>query len=149
MSITFDKGSLFYGNFPLGSGNLYVDDIPMSPYEEQEVSFLLCPYKSAECEFTVNAIDLELLNNMSHIPTSDKFNLTYHKPIMIQARWHKNHRTRKKWLKRYGMKPDTVEVSCQAHSVDYDIDGSFDINADSMEYKWKPHQKRRGLKVEI
>ena len=147
--IELGKGSLCFGNSLLGHGDLYVTDIPMSQYEEQAINLLLEIHKPAEISCEIKAVDLNLLNDIGAAPLFDNLiTLTYQKPIMIQARWHKKHRTRKKWLKRYGMKPDTVEVSCQAHAINYDIDGSFDIDANSMKYKWKPHQQRRGIKVE-
>ena len=83
---------------------------------------------------------------------------------MIQARWHKNPRIRKKWLKRFGMKPDTVKVKVDAKVVEYypkrtfngqyydeDIlttSVNFNCETDTLEYIWRPDQKRRGLKIE-
>ena len=70
-------------------------------------------------------------------------------PIMIQARWHKNKRINKKWQKRYGMKSDTVRIRANATIGEYHTDdGSFDFEADELEYLWRPDQKRKGLKIE-
>ena len=153
--IDMSNGSLYFGDLDfdkpieLASGILYTDDIPLSQYEEQEISWRLLPTKTDEVTFTIDAIDLELLNNMTHIQTSDKFTLKYNKPIMIQARWHKRHRINKKWQKRFGMKQDTVEVSCNARTCEYSWDEChFDIDASCMKYNLKPHQKRRNLKIE-
>lgn len=151
--IEFGKGALFYGGLdgvPLACGDLTVEDIPVSPYEEPKINFLLSKRQIDKIECTVTAMDIDLLNQMTYIPKSDTFTLKYNKPIMIQARWHKRHRTNKKWQKRYGMTPDTVEVICIANTCNYnDSNGNFDIDANSMKYKLKPHQKRRGLKIEI
>lgn len=149
--IELGKGSLCFGNSLLGVGDLYVEDIPMSQYEKQAVDFLLDIHKPAEISCEIKAVDLNLFNEMLNTaPLSNKFTLTYQKPIMIQARWHKKHRTRKKWLKRYGMKPDTVEVFCDAETCDYDYyENTFDIDANSFKYNWKPHQKRRNIKIEL
>jgi hypothetical protein len=48
------------------------------------------------------------------------------------------------------MKPDTVTVSYDAKTCAYDVcEGEFDIEADSRKYNWKPHQKRRNIKIEL
>lgn len=148
--IELGKGSLCFGNSLLGHGDLYVTDIPMSQYEEQAINLLLEIHKPAEISCEIKAVDLNLLNDIGAAPLFDNLiTLTYQKPIMIQARWHKKHRTRKKWLKRYGMKPDTVEVFCNAETYDYGYcANTFDIDANSFKYNWKPHQQRRGLKIE-
>ena len=150
--IEFGKGSLFYCGVDLAPhafGDLTVTHTPISEYEEQEVSWKLFPITNSEVSFTMDSINSELLDKMTHIPMSDTFTIQYSKPIMIQARWHKRHRTNKKWLKRYGMKPDTVEVSCDATEFDdYCNECSFDIDASNMRYNFKPHQTRRNLKIE-
>jgi hypothetical protein len=147
------KCSLFYGGVDLAPhafGDLTVTSTPISEYEEQEVSWKLFPITNGEVTFTMDSINLELLDKMTHIPVSDTLTIQYSKPIMIQARWHKKYRTNKKWLKRFGMKPDTVTVSYDAESCAYDVcDGRFDIDAHSKKYNWKPHQKRRNIKIEL
>ena len=150
--IEFGKGSLFYGGVDLVThafGDLTVTHTPISEYEEQEVSWKLFPITNSEVSFTMDSINSELLDKMTNTPMSDTFTIQYSKPIMIQARWHKRHRTNKKWLKRYGMKPDTVEVSYDATEFDDDCNEcSFNIYASNMKYNFKPHQKRRNLKIE-
>lgn len=76
--------------------------------------------------------------------------LEFDRPIMIQARWHKKPRIRKKWLKRYGMKPDVVKVKMEATTVEYNTNSknvSFESDG-KREYVLRPDQKRRGLKIE-
>ena len=81
--------------------------------------------------------------------------IEYNVPIMVQARWHKKPRINKKWLKRYGMKKDTVLVRCKAISMysDYERENPYEIeycfNLGSMEYKFRPDQLRRNLKLEV
>lgn len=82
----------------------------------------------------------------------------YYIPILIQARWHKKPRINKKWLKRYGMKKDKVLVKCDVDSISpdntydpYDLveSGGFNIELSNMQYKFRPDQLRRNLKVEM
>ena len=79
-------------------------------------------------------------------------------PIMVQARWHKKPRINKKWLKRYGMKKDTVVVRYNVESVypstHYDPFGmtehvEYGMTLGSREYKFRPDQLRRNLKLEV
>lgn len=92
------------------------------------------------------------------------FILEYNIPIMIQARWHKKARIRKKWLKRYGMKSDAIKAKCNATNLEYepghileeqhDCSGicatfdSFTFETDSIEYIFRPDQKRKDIKIE-
>lgn len=69
---------------------------------------------------------------------------------MIQARWHKKRRVCKKWLKRYGMKPDVIKVKMKAAIIEYDANNKdVSLGTDGKrEYVLRPDQKRRGLKIE-
>ena len=78
------------------------------------------------------------------------FAMQYYVPIMIQARWHKKKRISKKWLKRYGMKPDKVLVKIDANDIEYDTsDNTFEFSANKYTYIWRTDQLRRGLKIEF
>jgi hypothetical protein len=69
---------------------------------------------------------------------------------MVQARWHKKTRIRKKWLKRFGMKLDTIKMKTDATVCSYNKeDGSIEFETDKVEYVFKPHHMRRGLKIEL
>lgn len=79
-------------------------------------------------------------------------------PIMIQARWHKRHRINKKWLKRYDMKKDKVRVRYDVDSISsdnsydpYDLIESkgFNFELSNIQYKFRPDQLRRNLKIEM
>ena len=102
----------------------------------------------AESTLTMDTtlITKEMLEDMFH-PRG--FVVQYYVPIMVQARWHKKKRISKKWLKRYGMKPDKVLVKMNANVVEYDTsDNTFEFNANKYTYVWRPDQLRRGLKIE-
>lgn len=81
--------------------------------------------------------------------------ITYSVPIMIQARWHKKKRINKKWLKRYGMKKDTVLVKCDVESIDAHPDpiitktAEWDFTLTNMQYKFRLDQLRKNIKIEI
>ena len=84
-------------------------------------------------------------------------------PIMIQARWHKKKRINNKWLKRYGMKPDTIKATMNireltynlGHIVDKDEIGirstfdSWNFETDMAIYTYRPDQMRKNLKIEF
>lgn len=107
-----------------------------------------------EATFTADIEDATpLLSYVTDL--SDKpLYLEYNIPVMVQARWHKKPRINKKWLKRYGMKKDSVLVKCNVigmHS-DYECENPYEIEhhftIGSMEYEFRPDQLRRNLKLE-
>lgn len=150
-----------------GSGSLYIKELDketliadqlsgitefeFSAKEDQSIHFDLHSHREASFSCEVNYMDLEWLNMYSETPVYNKpFSFEYKANIMIQVRWHKNARIRKKWLKRYGMKPDTVKVVCEARALELDtIDSSFELDAENFRYVFRPDQKRRGLKIEL
>lgn len=84
--------------------------------------------------------------------------IEYNVPILVQARWHKKPRINKKWLKRYGMKEDSVLVRCYVESINssnekdsYYITDHIEIGMtlSGIEYKFRPDQLRRNLKIEV
>ena len=151
-------------NIELGCGTLYLqsdnelvtlmDCVPI--LEESELSAAEQPpktfsYKQSSASFEVsydlNYDDLKLLAGPYEMP--DKFRLEADVPIIIQARWHKKRRISKKWLKRYGMKPDVIKMQTDATMGEYNPDnGEFSFETDKIEYIFKPHQKRKGIKIE-
>jgi len=107
---------------------------------------------SFECELT----DCSSLLNYTTDLNDKPLYVEYYIPIWIQARWHKKPRINKKWLKRYGMKKDKVLVRCDVDSVSpddsydpYDLvkSGGFNIELSNMQYKFRPDQKRKNLKI--
>lgn len=152
MGIELNRGDLFItmGNetTPLGSCIPFTEEVELSAKEH--LSHLYHLNAMSSMSLTTDSINLELLNNVCNMPPSNgKFTIEYQVPIMIQARWHKKPRIRKKWLKRFGMKPDTVKIRMDATAGEYHTDdGSFDFETDKQEYVWRQDQKRRGVKIE-
>lgn len=151
-------------NFELKPGTLLVDFGNCVTYNSNVLNCEFCRELSADetaplsyhidtdAEFSVSMIDIDLapLYDYSIMQSPNgNFAIEYWIPIMIQARWHKNKRINKKWQKRYGMKSDTVRIRANATIGEYHIDdGSFNIEADELEYLWRPYQKRKGLKID-
>ena len=105
--------------------------------------------QSAEFSCELSYIDLDILNDISPLMPFNKFTLQYYINIMTQRRWHKKARINKKWLKRYGMKPDTVKAMADAAILDYDYstDCSFELDCSNHRYILRSDQQRKGLKI--
>lgn len=88
--------------------------------------------------------------------------LEYNIPIMIQARWHKKKRINKKWLKRYGMKPDVIKTTMNIRECTYEPEhivgkddtgvcgtcDSWNFETNMPVYKYRPDQMRKNLKIQ-
>ena len=80
--------------------------------------------------------------------------IEYSVPIVVQARWHKKPRINKKWLKRYGMKKDSVLVKGKATDITFDTEREneyelgYTMNIEDMHYEFRPDQLRKNLKME-
>ena len=107
-------------------------------------------------------LDAKILNYIVYDKPTNVNYISFNVPITIQARWHKKSRIRKKWLKHYGMKRDTVKVRADVievtpHIQNYDETyredivlsncNSYNFCAENIEYIWRPDQKRRGIKI--
>lgn len=93
-------------------------------------------------------VNKELFDKLLTPSTSSAFAMEWDTPILVQARWHKKSRIRKKWLKRYGFIEDVVKTVAKANCGDYNKEtGETNIDVDSIQYIWRPDQKRRGLKI--
>ena len=126
-------------------GSLEVDTC--SPNETPDIHYHLTNAANASLE--VSAMDLDCLTGKLFEPSKD-FWFEYDVEILTQTRWHKKKRINKKWLKRYGMKPDAVKMRARARALDYEyLAGEFDFEADKFEYIWRPDQKRKHLKIEM
>lgn len=110
-----------------------------------------------ETTFDVKAEDFSLFNYATDLSNKPLY-IEYSIPIMIQARWHKKKRINKKWLKRYGMKRDTLLVRCDVESVspstNYDPyylteHVEYGMTLNNMQYKFRPDQLRKHLKIEM
>lgn len=151
--------------FELNSGTLYmmdsngvksklgdisygdIDIDTLSPNEIPDMHFNLTSAANASLEITT--ADLEHLTYKPFEPVKD-FWFEFKEEILVQAKWHKKKRINKKWLKRYGMKSDTVKVIAKARALDYGyLAGEFDFEVDKCEYVWRPDQKRKNFKIEM
>lgn len=128
-------------------GDIEIDTC--SPNEIPDAVYYLQGSASASfsCEMTLaNLFDLDY----KPFEPAENFSIEHNVPILVQARWHKKKRINKKWLKRYGMKSDTVKIKADARRLSYDIDtGELDFKVDKLEYIWRPDQKRKNLKIEM
>lgn len=168
--IDFSGGSLFIQRpneepVLLGNGMIGTMEYELSADEEAPAYINLNKNKECTFEFTYPDFSSVLpLNNLFDQYTPNNFTIEFNHPIMIQARWHKKPRVRKKWLKRYGMKPDFIRVCADATTIKYHpghivdeykcSDGimstfdSFDFETSGLDYALRPDQKRRGIKIE-
>lgn len=134
-----------------GISNVIVEsEIESSSLKKEKLSFN--HEASFECELTDCSSLLNYVTDLNDKPLY----VEYYIPILIQARWHKKKRVNKKWLKRYGMKKDKVWVKCDVNSISpdnsydpYDLEesGGFNIEISNMQYKFRPDQIRRNLKI--
>ena len=133
----------------LGEGIPYTEEIELSANEYLPHQYHL--NAAASMSLQTESVNLELLHNLCDMPPSNgKFTIEYSVPIMIQARWHKKARINKKWLKRFGMKPDTIKCRANATAREYHTeDGSFDFESGMPEFLWRPDQLRNNLKIEV
>lgn len=153
MGFGLNNGTLYMidsdgGRFELGDdlcGDIEIDTL--SPNEIPDIHFNLTSAANASLEITTT--DLEYLAYKPFEPAKD-FWFEFEEEILIQAKWHKKKRINKKWLKRYGMKSDTVKVRAKARALDHGyLAGEFDFETDKLEYIWRPDQKRKNLKIEM
>lgn len=97
------------------------------------------------CENTT--IHQDLFNELCKPSTSLGFTIEGETPILIQARWHKKARIRKKWLKRYGYKEDKVKTIMKAKYGEFNKEtGECNIEIESIEYVFKPYQLQREVR---
>lgn len=151
MGIEFKSGSLYITNFDSDPIKMCGDlDVSME-YELSAKETELISYKanqSASFSYDISSINLSLFEHVSTIAPHDKFTLQYRINIMRQKRWHKKARVNKKWLKRYGMTPDTVNVLADANTLSYDtLDRNFELDCSNHRYILRSDQQRKGLKI--
>lgn len=152
MSFELSRGDLFVtigdATTELRKGIPYTEEIELSAKKYLSHQYHL--NAEASMSLQTDSINLELLHNLCDMPPANgKFTIEYSVPIMTQARWHKKLRINKKWLKRFGMKPDTIKCRANATAGEYHTDdGSFDFESDAPEFLWRPDQLRNNLKIE-
>ena len=125
-------------------------ELEPSSLSKEELSFN--HEASFECMSTDYTSLLDYATNFDDKP----FYIEYYVPILIQARWHKKSRINKKWLNRFGMKKDEVLVRCNVNSISTDNSydpynlvesKGFNMELSDMQYKFRPDQLRRNLKI--
>ncbi len=104
---------------------------------------------SMSCD--INAEDLSALNSLfQSLAPPETMWFEYNVYILTQARWHKKKRINKKWLRRFGMKLDTLRVRKEGRVLTYDED-SGDVEFETTnktEYIWRQDQLRKYLRIE-
>ena len=169
-NITFAPGKAWIsdlaGNQIMSFDNCTIEEFvtPLSDKAELEHTINLSSIGNAE--FTCENVQLNtsLLDSMLEAPKTPA-KVYWDMPIMIQARWHKKNRVNKKWLKRYGMKPDAIKVEmniraleCIPEHIDNEsrcktslscIYNSWNFETDMPIYKYRPDQMCKNLKIEF
>ena len=146
----------------LGCGNCELTT-PMSAESNFPVIQSLITNHTAEFS-CICGVDLFLMRDKAYLSNKPQ-TIMYEVPIMIQARWHKRNRINKKWVKRYGMKPDAIKVEmniraleCIPEHIDNEsrcktslscIYNSWNFETDMPIYKYRPDQMRKNLKIEF
>lgn len=94
------------------------------------------------CKSTI--IDQDSFDELLKPSNSSEFTCEWDTPILIQARWHKKAKIRKKWLKRYGYKEDVVKTVAKAKQGEYNTEtGECEIDVDSIQFKFRPDQRSK------
>ena len=148
--------------YDLGSGDCELT-IPMSAESDPPVIQSLITNHTAEFS-CIYGVDLSSIGDMAYLSNKPQ-TIMYEMPIMIQARWHKKNRINKKWLKRYGMKPDAIKVEMNIRALEYIpeyidnesrcktslsyIYNSWNFETDMLIYKYRLDQMRKNLKIEF
>ncbi len=153
MGLEFNGGTLYMTTFDGDqvelSNNLngLIEVDTLSADETPNISYNLI--KDFSASFEMSVLDLSCLYT-STFKQSEVFNIEHDVSILTQARWHKKRRINKKWLKRYGMKQDTVKIKAVARTMSHMSEtGEFNIDVDKLEYIWRPDQLRKNLKIEM
>lgn len=117
-----------------------------SPYAEPEKT-IKGVFNSATLFWEDATINQDLFNELCTPTRSLGFVIEGEMPILIQSRWHKKARIRKKWLKRYGYKEDRLKTIIKSKYGSFNKEtGECDIKVESIEYKFKPYQLHREVR---
>lgn len=129
------------------SGDIEIDTL--SPNDMPEIIYNFQKAATASFSGEMTLTGLECFGYKPFEPT-EKFSIEHNVGILVQARWHKKKRINKKWLKRYGMKYDTVRMRAKARALSYNTEtDDCEFEVDKLEYIWRPDQKRKNLKIEM
>ena len=153
MELELGTGTLTMTNIKTGEVYEWGEITPMS-LEREEWSPNEEPEKTIKGIFnsaTISGIDAtinqDLFNELRTPSSSLGFAIEGETPILIQARWHKKARIRKKWLKRYGYKEDKVKTIMKAKYGEFNKEtGECNIEIESIEYIFKPYHLQREVR---
>lgn len=153
MELELGTGTLTMTNIKTGEVYEWGEITPMS-LEREEWSPNEEPEKTIKGIFnsaTISCIDAtinqDLFNELRTPSSSLGFAIEGETPILIQARWHKKARIRKKWLKRYGYKEDKVKTIMKAKYGEFNKEtGECNIEIESIEYIFKPYHLQREVR---
>lgn len=157
MGIELNSGTLYMmepsGNrFELGdisNGLIEIDALSADETPNVSYKFTKDASVSFETSLEISARDLSYLYTPT-LESSKVFDIEHNVSIMTQSRWHKKKRINKKWLKRYGMKVDTVKMRANARVLSYNTEtGECEFEVDKLTYIWRPDQLRKNLKIEM
>ena len=156
MWFELDCGTLYImdsNGRPLELGNISNGIIEMDTLSADETPNVYYNFtKGISASFEVPIRDVDFLDEFTikqPLP-KETFNIEHNIPILAQARWHKKKRINKRWLKRYGMKADTVKIKAKARTLSYNTEtGECEFEVDKFEYIWRPDQLRKYLKIEM
>lgn len=157
MGIELNGGTLYMighnGNqFELGdisNGIVEIDTLSTDEIPNISYNFIKDMSASFGASLEISPQDLSMLYTPT-LESSKVFDIEHNVPIMTQARWHKKKRINKKWLKRYGMKVDTVKTRANARTLSYNTEtGECEFEVNKLTYIWRPDQLRKNLKIEM
>ena len=133
----------------ISNGLVEIDALSSNETPDISYNFIKDINTYLQTSFEMSAQNLSFLYTPTFV-SSEKFYIESDISILTQARWHKKKRINKKWLKRYGMKHDTVKMKTTARTLSYDTEtGECEFETDKLEYIWRPDQMRKNLKIEM
>lgn len=148
MGIEFEFGTLTARDLKTDEEKLKFDNVrDMSIESETTVDEVPRFSFTNSFEGTISA---DLNQKFLSDQTSNRFYFCWDIPIIVMARWHKNARIRKKWLKRYGTKLDTMKVRIDPDNVLFNKESSeLSYEASEIRFELTPRQMRRGYVVSM
>ena len=153
MELELGTGTLTMMNRETGEVYDWGEITPLS-FEQDDLSPRAEPEKTVKGVFNSATLSCEgayinqdLFKELCAPSRSLGFIIEGETPILIQARWHKKARIRKKWLKRYGYKEDRLKTIMKAKYGEFNPEtGECDIEVESIEYIFKPYQLQREVR---
>lgn len=129
---------------PIWVGDVEVD-CPISLYEKPEINLKGLKLNTGVTITANTPISSSLLQRCAMIEPENMTAIWYAEHEAMK-RWHKNSRIRKKWLKRFGTKPELIKYVGRINSLTIDGD---ECNFDLKDFRQEltQLQKRKGYVV--